>query len=74
VFGIPGSRGARSWRFEGHHVFVRHTIVDGLVVASTPLFLGASPTEVRHYYRLHGPSMLVEYEGTQDGANHVHSV
>jgi hypothetical protein len=48
VFGIPGSRGAWSWRFEGHHVSVHHTIVDGLVVASTPLFLGASPAEVRH--------------------------
>ena len=48
IFGTPGSRGAWSWRFEGHHVFVHHTIVDGLVVASTPLFFGANPAEVRH--------------------------
>jgi hypothetical protein len=27
-----------------------------------------------HYYRLHGPSFLVEYDNTQDGANHVHAV
>ena len=27
-----------------------------------------------HYYRLHGPTLLIEYDNTQDGANHVHSV
>jgi hypothetical protein len=27
-----------------------------------------------HYYRLQGPSFLVEYDNTQDGANHVHAV
>ena len=27
-----------------------------------------------HYYRLHGPTVLVEYDNTQRDANHVHSV
>jgi hypothetical protein len=27
-----------------------------------------------HYYRLHGPTLIVEYDNTQGGANHVHSV
>ena len=27
-----------------------------------------------HYYRLQGRSFLVEYDNTQDGANHVHAV
>jgi len=27
-----------------------------------------------HYYRIQGPSFLVEYDNTQDGANHVHTV
>ena len=27
-----------------------------------------------HYYRLHGPRFLVEYDNTQDGANHIHAV
>jgi hypothetical protein len=27
-----------------------------------------------HYFRVHGPSALVEYDNTQNGANHVHSV
>jgi hypothetical protein len=27
-----------------------------------------------HYYRVQGPSFLVEYDNTQNGANHIHSV
>jgi len=27
-----------------------------------------------HYFRIHGPTALIEYDNTQDGANHVHSV
>ena len=27
-----------------------------------------------HYYRLQGPRFLVEYDNTQDGANHIHTV
>jgi len=26
------------------------------------------------YYRLHGPSLLVEYDNTQNNANHIHTV
>ena len=27
-----------------------------------------------HYYRVHGPTVLIEYDNVQNGANHVHSV
>jgi hypothetical protein len=27
-----------------------------------------------HYYRLHGPTVLIEYDNTQNAANHVHTV
>jgi hypothetical protein len=27
-----------------------------------------------HYYRVQGPTFLLEYDNTQDGANHIHSV
>jgi hypothetical protein len=27
-----------------------------------------------HYYRIHGPTFLIEYDNTQNGANHIHSV
>jgi hypothetical protein len=33
----------------------------------------ATPGE-RHYYRIHGPTVLIEYDNTQNDANHIHSV
>lgn len=32
-----------------------------------------SPGEA-HYFRVHGPATVIEYDNTQNGANHVHSV
>jgi len=39
-------------------------------------FAWAGATERRrpHYYRLQGPTFLVEYDNTQNDANHLHSV
>jgi Protein of unknown function (DUF3500) len=34
---------------------------------------GARPGD-RHYYRIQAPDLLVEYDNTQDGANHAHTV
>jgi hypothetical protein len=28
----------------------------------------------RHYYRLQGPTFLIEYDNTQNDANHIHAV
>ncbi len=27
-----------------------------------------------HYYRIHGPTILIEFDNTQNGGNHIHSV
>jgi hypothetical protein len=27
-----------------------------------------------HYYRVQGPTLLIEYDNTQNGANHIHTV
>jgi hypothetical protein len=35
---------------------------------------GAPEPGTGHYYRIAGPSLLVELDNTQDGANHVHTV
>jgi hypothetical protein len=35
---------------------------------------GAHQPGEPHYYRVHGPTVLVEYDNTQDGANHIHTV
>ena len=34
---------------------------------------GEEPGE-KHYYAVKGPTFLIEYDKTQDGANHIHSV
>jgi hypothetical protein len=44
IFGEPGAK-AWGWRFEGHHVSLNFTIVDGYVVSPTPLFFGSNPAE-----------------------------
>jgi hypothetical protein len=46
IFGSPAND-RWGWRFEGHHVCLNFTVIDGEVF-STPLFLGANPAEVRH--------------------------
>lgn len=35
---------------------------------------GAAEVGKPHYYRLHGPTFVIEYDNTQDDANHVHTV
>jgi hypothetical protein len=39
-------------------------------------FAWAGPLDVgrAHYYRLHGPTLLIEFDNTQNNANHIHSV
>ena len=34
---------------------------------------GSEPGEP-HYYRIHGPTFLIEYDNTQNDANHIHTV
>ena len=46
VFGTPSTDGTWAWRFEGHHLSLHFTIVDGGITVSTPTFLAASPAEV----------------------------
>src|SRR6188472_3549268 len=43
VFGAPGDKGLWGWRFGGHHVSVNNLVIDGVLVATTPCFLGANP-------------------------------
>jgi hypothetical protein len=35
---------------------------------------GAHQPRNPHYYRIHGPTVLVEYDNSQGGANHIHTV
>jgi hypothetical protein len=46
LFGEPGEKGPWGLRFEGHHVSLHFTVVDGKVTGD-PMFLGSNPAEVR---------------------------
>ena len=46
VFGDPGLRAPWAWRFEGHHLSVNATHVDGQTQVVAPLFMGSNPARV----------------------------
>ena len=46
VFGKPGPRAPWAWRFEGHHLSVNATQVDGQTQVVAPLFMGSNPARV----------------------------
>ena len=48
VFGEPGLRAPWAWRFEGHHLSVNATHVDGQTQVVAPLFMGSNPARVPH--------------------------
>jgi hypothetical protein len=37
-------------------------------------WIGSSDRGEPHYYRVQGPGFLIEYDNTQNGANHAHLV
>ena len=63
LFGTPGGEGTWGWRFEGHHVSLNNTVLDGELISASPVFFGANPAEVRHGER-EGLRALKEEEET----------
>ncbi len=47
VFGTPSSKDPWGWRVEGHHLSLNFTVVKGEMVATSPSFFGANPSEVK---------------------------
>lgn len=47
IFGTPGDPKGWGWRFEGHHISLNFTLVEGKKASLTPSFLGTNPAEVR---------------------------
>jgi hypothetical protein len=47
VFGEPGGTRPWGWRFGGHHVSLNNLVVDGVLVSTTPCFMGAEPATSR---------------------------
>jgi hypothetical protein len=48
LFGDVATEQPWGWRFEGHHISINHTIVEGRRLAPAPLFFGSNPAQVRH--------------------------
>ncbi len=46
VFGTPSTGSTWGWRWEGHHLSLHYTVVEGEITISTPTFLGANPATV----------------------------
>jgi len=54
VFGEPKAEGTWAWRFEGHHLSLTYTVIDGKTVAVTPSFFAANPGEVTIEHKMKG--------------------
>ena len=46
IFGTPDKAGTWGWRFEGHHLSLNFSLVNGRIFSVTPSFWGASPAKV----------------------------
>lgn len=47
IFGNPADKGAWGWRYEGHHISLNFTYLEGRQISSSPQFFGANPAEVQ---------------------------
>jgi hypothetical protein len=47
VFGEPGDSGNWGWRVEGHHISLNFTLSGGKVIATSPMFFGSNPQEIK---------------------------
>lgn len=47
IFGQPSTKSAWGWRFEGFHLSLSFTVVDGKQVASKPSFFGSIPATIK---------------------------
>ena len=50
------------------------SVVDAGLGTVTFAWAGSSTPGERHYYAVRGETFLIEYDNTQDGANHAHTV
>lgn len=46
VFGTPDKSGTWAWRFEGHHLSLNFSFLNGRIFSITPSFFGAGPSKV----------------------------
>jgi hypothetical protein len=61
IFGKPTAGSTWAWRFEGHHISVNMTIIEGKSISASPTFMGASPAKVKEG-RMKGTHVLEKEE------------
>ena len=47
IFGAPNAKGTWGFRWEGHHLSLNFTLVDGELVSSTPSFFASNPGKIK---------------------------
>lgn len=57
-FGDPKPGGTWAWRFEGHHLSLNYTVIEGKTVSVTPSFFAANPGEVTIEHAMKGARPL----------------
>ncbi|MDP4719901.1 MAG: DUF3500 domain-containing protein [Akkermansiaceae bacterium] len=62
IFGEPSATGTWGWRFEGHHLSLNYTIVDGKPASLTPSFFASNPAEVTAEHAMKGTRPLAAEE------------
>lgn len=62
IFGEPKVGGSWSWRFEGHHLSLNYTIIDGKAVSVTPSFFASNPGEIMIEHKMKGTRPLAAEE------------
>lgn len=63
----------------GNYIFefsttFRQKIIDAGLDNLSFAWAGVLDRSAGHYYRIHGPMLLIEFDNTQNNANHVHTV
>lgn len=67
IFGQPDAARPWGWRFEGHHISLNYTIVEGRIISPTPTFFGANPADAA----LSGAGTLRPLAGVEDLAREL---
>ncbi len=62
VFGEPSATGTWSWRYEGHHLSLNYTVIDGKAVSVTPSFFASNPGEIMIDHPMKGTRPLAAEE------------
>lgn len=62
IFGEPSATGTWGWRYEGHHLSLNYTVIEGKAVSVTPSFFATNPGEIMIEHKMKGTRPLAAEE------------